>query len=265
MADIEKLCGIIIRESLYGENDKLLEIFTKEYGIVSVLAKGARKHTGKLGRFCHILLYGEFTVYRKGNMMWLREVSPAHDFYGVDIPLDVLSLINYFVEIIRFIAFTEDTEIYLRLFLNTLYFLRSGVLSKTDKIKVKAAFEMKISSVLGFAPCLDSCSYCGKKNIVCYDTDEDSAICGDCMKLLEEKHKQEESRYGEEKVYKIFPLTPSCVMAVNYIAGSDIKRIFFFSIDEKDMNILSDFTENYLMEKTEHRYKSLDAFRMYLN
>ena len=40
--EITKVKGIVISENAYSETSKLLNIFTEEYGIISVIAKGAK-------------------------------------------------------------------------------------------------------------------------------------------------------------------------------------------------------------------------------
>ena len=37
---IKDLEGIILREKDYGESSKILDVFTKEYGIIGVMSKG---------------------------------------------------------------------------------------------------------------------------------------------------------------------------------------------------------------------------------
>ena len=39
---IEKVEGIVINEKAYGETSKIINVITKEYGIIGIIAKGAR-------------------------------------------------------------------------------------------------------------------------------------------------------------------------------------------------------------------------------
>ena len=43
--------GIVIKERSVGEQDKFIDILTKEYGVVEAAVKGARKINGKRGVF----------------------------------------------------------------------------------------------------------------------------------------------------------------------------------------------------------------------
>ena len=40
---IEKIEGVVVNEKDYGETSKLVYIMTRKYGLISVMAKGAKK------------------------------------------------------------------------------------------------------------------------------------------------------------------------------------------------------------------------------
>ena len=44
--------GLIVRETLLGETDKLLSVLTSEYGRIPVMAKGARSEERRVGKEC---------------------------------------------------------------------------------------------------------------------------------------------------------------------------------------------------------------------
>ena len=47
MNKIIKIRGIVLKEVFVGESDKIITILAKDYGKISISAKGARKPTGK--------------------------------------------------------------------------------------------------------------------------------------------------------------------------------------------------------------------------
>ena len=62
---LQKVQGIIISESNYSETSKLLKIVTREYGLISVMAKGAKSIKSKLRAFTTKLTYADFQIYYK--------------------------------------------------------------------------------------------------------------------------------------------------------------------------------------------------------
>ena len=62
---IVKIEGIVISEQPYGETSKIINILTKDQGIIGVMAKGARKLKSDLANVSGKLNYGYFDLYYK--------------------------------------------------------------------------------------------------------------------------------------------------------------------------------------------------------
>ncbi len=71
----EKCEGIVIRTIDYGETNKIVTIFTREWGKVAAMARGAKKPSSRLSSVTQIFTYGVYLVqkvavseaYIKGN------------------------------------------------------------------------------------------------------------------------------------------------------------------------------------------------------
>ena len=63
--EITKVKGIIISESSYSETSKLLNIFTEEYGVIGVIAKGAKRLKSNLRSVTSKLTYAFFQINYK--------------------------------------------------------------------------------------------------------------------------------------------------------------------------------------------------------
>jgi DNA repair protein RecO (recombination protein O) len=78
---LTKINGLIIRDTAYGESDKLLTVLTAERGKLTVSGKGVRSPKSTLRPYTHIMFYGELTLYERNGRLWLREAAPVRDFY----------------------------------------------------------------------------------------------------------------------------------------------------------------------------------------
>ena len=77
--EIVKVKGIVISESNYSETSKLLNIFTKEYGIVGIIAKGAKRLKSPLRSVTTKLSYGYFQFnYKEGKLSNLIVADVIH-------------------------------------------------------------------------------------------------------------------------------------------------------------------------------------------
>ena len=61
--EIKDVTGIVITELPYSESSKILNIITREYGVIGVMAKGAAKLKSKLRAGASKLTYAKFEIY----------------------------------------------------------------------------------------------------------------------------------------------------------------------------------------------------------
>ena len=64
---IESLEGIILSETNYSESSKILNVLTKEHGLIGVLSKGCRNVKSKLRGVSRKLLLGTIHIYYRPN------------------------------------------------------------------------------------------------------------------------------------------------------------------------------------------------------
>ncbi|MBR1818433.1 MAG: recombination protein O N-terminal domain-containing protein, partial [Bacilli bacterium] len=57
---VVKLEGIIVRTTNYGETSLILDLFTKELGIIGIMAKGVKSLKSKLRAYTMKFTYGFF-------------------------------------------------------------------------------------------------------------------------------------------------------------------------------------------------------------
>ena len=57
-----KARGIVVGETLYGDNSKILKVFTRDYGIISIMSKGCKKPKSALHEASNKLVYATFNI-----------------------------------------------------------------------------------------------------------------------------------------------------------------------------------------------------------
>ena len=57
--------GIVLNDTNYGESSKILNVLTKEYGLIGIMSKGCRNIKSKLSGVSRKLVYGTFHIYYK--------------------------------------------------------------------------------------------------------------------------------------------------------------------------------------------------------
>ena len=64
---IESIEGIIISDTNYSESSKILNVITKEHGLIGIMSKGCRNMKSKLRGVSRKLVHGTFHIYYKPN------------------------------------------------------------------------------------------------------------------------------------------------------------------------------------------------------
>ena len=253
---LTEVTGLVLRGVNLGEADRLITIFTKEMGNVSAMVKSARSLKSKNMYSTQQFCYSSFILMSRGDKYWVKEANLIESFYGLRESIEALSLAGYIVEVLSDVTVAEREDELLRLALNCLYSLSE---KKYDLEKIKAAFEIRSLSIIGFMPDVLYCVDCR-----CRDGEFFFDILGGYIRCYECHSKAErENRYipddGERHIVSI--LSEGAKIALGYLVHSPIERIFAFNISDEDMHLLSRATEEYLLNQLERSFKSLEFYK----
>ena len=79
----EKISGIVLGGIAFGENDKILNIFTLDHGLISAKIKGVKKAGAKLKFASEPFCFAEFIFSKKGELRTVIGASLIDSFYPV--------------------------------------------------------------------------------------------------------------------------------------------------------------------------------------
>ena len=215
-----KVKGIVIRETAYKDNDKIITILTDSIGKVSVIAKGAKKTNSPYLASSQFLVYSEFVLYQNTGYFYLNSAAVINTFYNLRIDLDKLQTVFELTKLINSVTDeNQDCEKILKLFLNTIY-----ALDKLDKDKklIVNAFKIKLFTLLGFAPRQDKCANCSKSllesedEFVYYNYVDNVFLCENCKGI------------GDSR--SVIRLTKATFNAIFFVIRSDLKKMFSFEL-----------------------------------
>lgn len=92
--------GIIIKRRNLGETDRVLTVFTKNRGKLSVLAKGVRKVTSRRAAAVDLLCYAELQLYEGRTFFILTEAKLIDNFPKTRLDLEKIKKAFYICEIL---------------------------------------------------------------------------------------------------------------------------------------------------------------------
>ena len=91
--------GIIILEKDISENDKLVTILTKDWGIIRAFAKGAKKLKNKNFSALSLFSYSDLVLYKGRDKYIINDAYLKKSFFelrkNIENPLDKFSSLEY--------------------------------------------------------------------------------------------------------------------------------------------------------------------------
>jgi len=178
--------GIILKSFNLSEADKILNIYTKENGLVRCIAKGAKKPSGKFSGRTD-LLYCSFFQFAKGkNLDTLCDIEQITTFPKLRSSSNLLFYGILFLDIVNNFAQEEEEES------NHIFELLYSMLDELQTSKspeiVAIRFIIQFLSLHGLKPQLETCVACSKEIVKSKDTYPYSSIlggllCDECLAI----------------------------------------------------------------------------------
>ena len=259
------LCGMIIKETKFGENDKIITILTAQ-GKLQAVAKGARNYKSRLMAGSQLFCYSSICLQRgRGELPFVCDCEVIRNFYNLRLDIKKLALASYFAELLCVFAIDASNALsatnvpdepfgdVLSLALNSLY-----ILEKNDDCRlVKAVFELRLMALLGFAPMAEACVICGDRRIWGFSATDSGMLCEKCGGAGQKRGKQGMLVYGASKyIYT----RCNVIAAIRHIIGSDSKKVFAFKLPAAGSLELARACEEYVISNLGRRPKALDYF-----
>lgn len=262
---VETVKGIVLKETPYGDYDKIMTVLTAEHGKISVYARGAKRLKSPLFTATQLFTYGEYTVSRTKTTYYLRTGELIESFYHIRDTLEGAALASYIADVAADIAIEgEPEESLMRLVLNSFHTIATR---KKPMPLVKGVFELRAAAIAGFMPNLVACDGCGSSDleVLYFDVSNGTFRCEECFRaasLLTERFA--ERRNENEGIYPtgqlISVLSASVFAAMRYAVYSKPERIFAFELKDEALTDFASVAEKYITCHLEKNYSTLDFY-----
>jgi len=181
--------AIVTRSLNYGESDKIITFFTRDFGKLKGIAKGARRSRKRfqnaLGLFSHLRLI----FFDKEGLGLVRAegCDILHSFPKIKEDLKKIVYGNYYLELVNEMAGErEANQEAFELLLSALSSLEEANLQE-EQLRI---FEIRVLSLFGYRPNMRRCNLCKRdwedlKEIpaVFFSLERGALICEQCSKM----------------------------------------------------------------------------------
>lgn len=176
---MEKIEGIVIKTQDYKEKDKLVWIFTREYGRVSLIAKGAKKSVSHLFACTQPFTYGLYMFRPRQGLSALKSGEVLNNLNGIKRDLYQTASAAYLLELVN--QSLRDGEIQPYVYEWTFQLMHRMNEGEDAGILLRI-FEMKMTEVFGVKPHVTSCVQCGKEqNLIGFSVLQGGFLCENCL------------------------------------------------------------------------------------
>ena len=153
------LNGIVLRATDYRESDRILNVLTRERGLVTVSAPGCRKPNSKLAAFSTQFAYGEMEVNDRLGKLRLSSAAILESFYSIRESYEQLLSATRIVNAAERLSGGEPDDGLFLLLYHALSVISYG---ENDPKDTELCFMAKLLKLEGVAPTLTSCVKCGR-------------------------------------------------------------------------------------------------------
>jgi len=154
--------GIVLRTFALGDTSRIAVLYTRDLGLVKVVAKGARKSPSRFGFALEPLSRSRILIYHKPDRdLQLLSQAETLEATGSDLrTLERLAHAEAAIELIDRLVWGEEPHA-------ELFDLLRATLGQITRAPepalgaVTLAFQLQVASLLGYRPRLDACASCG--------------------------------------------------------------------------------------------------------
>lgn len=235
--------GLVIKETNIRDNDRMVTLITRDLGVITAFVRGVKNIKSKRSSATSLLSFSSFTLEYKSDTYTITEASVNKIFFGAGSDIVILSIAQYFCELCNVLRPTEnESEEFLRLILNSLYFLTE---KKRSPELIKAITELRVAVIAGYAPNIVACDGCGafEDSVMYFKLDDGTLYCSDCKKE------------------NCLSITLTVLKAIRHIVYSNFEQLYSFDIPDTAAKELSILTEKYVIYQTEHKFTTLEFLR----
>ncbi len=226
---LKEVEGFILTETPYGESSKIINVLTKEYGIIGIIAKGAASMKSKNRVATLKLTYAKFNIYYKENKLsTLVSADIINPLKNIRSDIFLISYLTYIAELTSQVVKQSNVSNIYDDFINAILKIEEGL----DPLVITNILEIKYLEKLGVLFNLDECVICGNKtNIATISADVGGFICSNCL----------------TNEYLVSPKVIKMLRMYYYV---NIKSISNIKIDEDIKKTINSFLDMYYEKYT---------------
>jgi DNA repair protein RecO (recombination protein O) len=181
---LQKTDAIILKSINHGETSKILTLYSREFGKITVIAKGARNIKSRFGGSLETLNYVSIVFYEKESrdIQILSQAEIIDPFKETKKNLRKTTLALAICELINQLEIgQEPNRLFFRLCISALQSINRA---SANIINILSAYRIHVLDIMGFKPDFYNCLGCNKKlhKTTFFNLHAGGIICDECKR-----------------------------------------------------------------------------------
>ncbi len=226
--------GIVLSNRDYKDNDALIDVLTKDYGRLTFVARGVRKHNSKNATPCAILRISRFYFDYKETkgLQNLKIAEPVKNFFHIQSDLEKQAMGCLMLELMDSLQIEDEGA----------YDLLEQSLHYLDETKnpylVLGLYVAKLCRYIGIEPFVDGCVNCQSEHqIVAISVNDGGFVCANCFQptrhIKKDKNQLQLFRILHKAEIDQFPLIEESVI----VTLDDLQDTFSFLMEYSGIRV----------------------------
>lgn len=173
--------ALVLRRSDWRDYDRMVTLFTPEYGRIDAVVRGCRRPKSPLMNAAEPFCAGEYQLLRVKDRYTVTQCRILNSFYELRSDYDRLTHGAFWLKLLNEVVVEDEpnTELF-RMTLDALAYLST---SSLDARLLTAMFEMHLWRITGFSPNVRECVLCHtsfEKTNLRFDANRGGCVCTFC-------------------------------------------------------------------------------------
>lgn len=234
--------AVVLRRADFGEADRLLTLYSREFGKIKAIAKGARKPQSRKTGHVELFMHSKFLLARGRDLDIVTQAEMVAGHVALREDLVRATYASYAVELLDRFTVEEDQHLAIyELLLEALNWFAGD-----DDVMLAARFyEMRLLALAGFRPQLFRCVNCGEaisEQDQFFSAESGGLLCPNCY----------------EADRRARPVTAVVVKVLRYLQTRPWQTVYALRLKPSLHHELEGITHYYLTYILERNLKSVD-------
>ena len=227
--------GIIFRQTRMVQGRRMILLFTREYGKISVGTNMGDKGKPKSSLALKPFTYGSYQIFEGRNYYELDRADAITSYYTIGEDLDRYASASFVMELTE--KMIPEGLPQPAVFSLLLEFLEELEKRKKKYETLTLAYEVKLLRILGAYPALEACVSCGREDgLEYFSIEEGGVMCRECAERV----------MANTQEALIFHTEFDIVKVVNYLARNPLRSFAGIALSEDVAETLQRILKAYM-------------------